>query len=653
MMGRIRSTRGIGWRVGLCIAASILLRPALAEEPSLPVATFFANAEISDVRLSPSGRYLALSVPASTGRRALAVVDTGAEKPPVIVASSTRADVGSFEWVNDERLVYWIVDLKVAAYDQVFGPNLYSVKRDGSEARFSLGSDLLHGVALLKMLRDGSDDVIVGEYLFGANHELLSVVPKRLDVTTGRARSLAFGAPPNAFGWVFDAKGEARALVTRNHGVSEVFWRDGAETWRSLMKAPSLSMPWVPLAVDGAGHLYVVARGADSTRVLTRFDVANGKLDPEPIVSTPGFDGFDTLVFDDSEQRVIGVQIDTDAETSVWFTTDRKKLQALADARFPDRVNRTVCARCNEGGAMLVYSYSDRDPGTYSVYRPSTGEWTSIGRVRPAVDPKQMATLDLHRIKARDGLDLPVWVTTPRGPTTTPRPAVVLVHGGPWVRGTHWRWSADAQFLASRGYVVLEPEFRGSEGFGDQHLRAGFKKWGTAMQDDVADAVRWAAEKRIIDGKRVCIAGASYGGYATLMGSIRYPGMYRCGVAWVAVTDPRLLFESIWRSDSSRESREYSLPTMIGDPVQDAAMLKEATPVERAREIRVPMLLAFGAEDVRVPIDHADRIRAAMRASGNEPEFIVYSGEGHGWFKVENRIDFWSRVEKFLAKNLN
>ena len=173
------------------------------------------------------------------------------------------------------------------------------------------------------------------------------------------------------------------------------------------------------------------------------------------------------------------------------------------------------------------------------------------------------------------------------------------------------------------------------------------------MQDDVADAVRWATEKGLVDGKRVCIAGASYGGYATLMGAIRYPDLYRCGVAWVAVTDPRLLFEPIWRSDASVEAREYSLPTLIGDPVKDAAMLKAATPVERAGEIKIPILLAFGGEDQRVPIDHGTRMRAAMQAAGQQPEYVVYDGEGHGWLKVENRIDFWQRVEKFLAKNLN
>jgi dipeptidyl aminopeptidase/acylaminoacyl peptidase len=246
-----------------------------------------------------------------------------------------------------------------------------------------------------------------------------------------------------------------------------------------------------------------------------------------------------------------------------------------------------------------------------------------------------------------------VWLTTPVGKAAGPRPAVVLVHGGPWLRGTDWQWDSDAQFLASRGYVVIEPEFRGSRGFGFDHFRKGWKNWGTTMQDDVADAARWAASQGIVDPKRICIGGGSYGGYATLMGAIRYPDLYRCGVAYVAVTDPRLMFANSWQNDSNREMREFTTPMMVGDPVKDAELLKAAAPVERANEIRIPILMAFGREDMRVPIEHGTRMRAAMRAAGHEPEYVVYEGEGHGWLKVENRIDFWTRVEKFLAKNLN
>lgn len=658
------------WLAGALMGGlPLLLSGPVVAAGAIPPATFFSNSDISSAKLSPSGRFLGLTVAskAGAGRTVLAVIEVGSDKPPTVVAGAPDVDIRSFQWVNDDRLVYGIVDLQSAGRDQLFGPGLFSVKRDGGEARQLIralsSTDFTRTAAnvlggdhtLLFVPQSGGNEVIVGQYELDNERTVTGVLPKWLDVTTGRARPAATGYPDGAIRWVFDRRGEPRVLQTMRNGMSEVFWRDaGQDRWRSLVKAPLLELPWYPAALDEADHLYVVAKAADSTDVVKRFDFATGQPEPAALVSTPGFDVRGGLLFDnEKERRLVGVRVDTDAEATVWFDPERKRLQALADARYPGVVNRVWCQACAAGGAMLVLSYSDRDPGTYSVYVPSSDRWITIGRVRRTVDPAQMATLDLFRIKARDGMDLPVWITTPRGKASAPRPAVVLVHGGPWVRGTHWEWDADAQFLASRGYVVIEPEYRGSDGFGESHMRAGFKHWGTSMQDDVADAVRWASAKGLVDGSRVCIAGASYGGYATLMGAVRYPDLYRCGVAWVAVTDPRLLFELAWVNDIGREGRQYTMPVMIGDPVRDADLLKAASPLEHAADIKMPILLAFGSQDRRVPIEHGTRMRAAMKASGHEPEFVVYDGEGHGWLKVENRIDFWQRVEKFLAKNLN
>jgi acetyl esterase/lipase len=661
-----RSDRFRGWLLAAALLSGALFmaRQAVAAEPP-PLSTFFSNADIAEARLSPSGRSVALIVAhPKTGRRVLGVFEVGGGKPPVIVASDPDADVRSFSWVNDERLVYNVIDLQSGGYDQNFGPGLFSVKSDGSEARQLIrvdwsgsrpGVSIIANVldpdhVLLDVPQDGGNEVLVGQVQLNSERDVIGIVPKRLDVATGRARAALPNYPGNVVDWIFDRHGEARVMVQQVDGVSEVSWRgSGDKDWRSLGRSAALDRQWYPIAVDESDRLYV-SSGAS----LRRFDFDSGRPDANPIATTPGFEVSRGLVFDAAEHKTLaGLRVQTDAETTVWFDPAMKHIQALADARFPNRVNRIVCRDCSADRTILVESYSDRDPGTFALLQPKTGEWTIVGRERRAVDPRAMATLDFFRAKARDGGDLPVWVTTPLGKADTPRPAVVLVHGGPWLRGTYWRWNADAQFLASRGYVVIEPEYRGSTGYGREHFRAGFRKWGTTMQDDVADAVRWAADKGLVDSKRVCIAGASYGGYATLMGAIRYPDLYRCGVAWVAVTDPRLLFDESWRSDMSREAREFALPTLIGDPAKDAEMLSAAAPVERAKEIRIPILMAFGGRDRRVPIDHGKRMRAAMQAAGQQPEYLVYSDEGHGWLKVENRIDFWTQVEKFLDKNLH
>ncbi len=632
-------------------AASVLTPPvAVAADGPPPPEAFFTNDQVADVALSPSGRRVALLAANKTGRRVLAVLELDSAKPPVVVADSSEADIRSFHWVNDDRLIYSLVDLQAGGSDQTFGPGLFTVRPDGSNAR----NVFLGSRALLFLPRNGSDEIILGRGEFDGARDLVAIHPQIVNLSGSASRLFPPGYPVGTIDWVFDRKGDPRAVRSVRNGISEVFWRGpGEEAWRSIGKWPRLEAPWYPHSVDAAGNLYVVATPPGGTSFLARFDFETGRPESRPLVTTPGFDFDGTLIFDDEGERVLGVRVQTDAETTVWFDPARKKLQELADARFPDRINRTICRRCASGGTMLVFSYSDTDPGTYSLYRPETQAWTTPGRRRAAIEPREMATLDLHRIKSRDGFDLPVWVTTPRAKADAPRAAVVLVHGGPWLRGAYWRWDSEAQFLASRGYVVIEPEFRGGAGFGREHLRRGFKNWSTTMQDDVADAVRWTIDKGWVDPKRVCIGGASYGGYATLMSAIRYPDLYRCGIAWAAVTDPRLMFEDTWVSDVSREAREHSYTAMIGDPDKDAAMLRAAAPVERAGEIKIPIMMAFGVKDRRVPLDHGKRMRAAMRAAGQDPDYVLYDGEGHGWFKVDTRIDFWRRAEKFLAQHLN
>jgi len=646
------------WRVLVSLALAAYMLPALGADP-VAIEAFFSHPEIGEVALAPSGKHLALTVPSKDGRMELAVVDTELTKPPVVVASDRRIDIGSFYWVNDDWLIYDVVDLQRGGGDQNFGSGLFSVRRDGSGARVLIHSGAATNAltalgwnhALLFVPRNGGAEVIVGEHYRDNVGELVNVTPKRLDVTNGRVTSVLLGYPNYTRGWVFNRNGDARVAIAHHNGATEVFWRSGErDDWKSLGRVPYTEFGWSPVAVDDSDVLYVTKRGSDSASVLTRFDFKAGAPELEPIASAPGFDFAGTPLM--SAGKVVGLRLETDAETTIWFDPHRKELQAIADARFAGRVNRITCSDCTGNAVVLVHSYSDRAPGDFWIYREKTREWAGVGSVRPKIDEHRMATLDLHRIRARDGSDLPVWVTTPAEKATGPRPAVVLVHGGPWLRGTEWEWNAAAQFLASRGYVVIEPEFRGSRGYGFEHFRKGWRNWGTSMQDDVVDAARWAADKGIVDPKRICIGGGSYGGYATLMGVIRYPDVYRCGVAYVAVTDPRLLFANNWQNDSTREMREFSTPLLVGDPVKDAEMLKAAAPVERASEIRIPILMAFGLRDARVPIEHGTRMRAAMRATGHEPEYVVYEDEGHGWLKMENRIDFWRRVETFLAKQL-
>jgi dipeptidyl aminopeptidase/acylaminoacyl peptidase len=290
----------------------------------------------------------------------------------------------------------------------------------------------------------------------------------------------------------------------------------------------------------------------------------------------------------------------------------------------------------------------------YLLYHIKTGMLEGVGNTYARIEPARMGRQEPIRYKARDGLEIPGLLTLPPGGVRKNLPMVVLVHGGPWVRGASWGWDPESQFLASRGYAVLQVEFRGSTGFGLRHFNAGLKQWGLAMQDDIADGTRWAIDQGIADPKRICIAGASYGGYATLMGLIKDPDLYRCGIDWAGVTDIELMYNGTWYSKASMSKTflRYGMPTLIGDPVEDAAQLKATSPIQQAARIHQPLLLAYGQVDRRVPLHHGTLFRDAVKRTNRQVEWVVYDGEGHGWSLEKNRIDFWQRVDRFLDRNI-
>lgn len=662
------------WYRLLVLCSSLLAGAAstAAAQPSgagpIPAEAFFKPAKLERAALSPSGRWVAFVTGAPNGRNVLVTFDVGTWKPLAAVAYYDNADIARFQWVNDAKLVYSLVDRQRGGAAQVEGAGLFSVGRDGSEPRALVyrgrprASDrragrepLAYNHRLLAVPRGNGDEVIVGEIRYDQEDRFKELLAKRLHVGTGAVGNLAAGTPPGVWAWWFDGDGRPRLILTRQKGVDALHWHGaGADAgWQLLQSYSSLAPPYEPLQVDGEVGVLASAHDDDGFGQLLQLQPGPDGLRTTRLVSTPGFDFDGRGVFDPESGRLLGYRVLTDGETTVWKDPAMAALQKEADARWPAHTVRLNCVRCTEPDrTVLARIWSDSDPGSYWIHSAADRRWRQLGEVRPEIDPKRMGRTGFHRIRARDGLELPVWITRPAGADGTARAAVVLVHGGPWVRGRAWAWSDEAQFLASRGYVVIEPEYRGSTGYGLKWYRAGWKQWGRAMQDDLADAVGWAVQKSWVDPKRVCIAGASYGGYAVLMSLIRHPDLYRCGAAWLAVTDPRQLMAWQRDSDMHQEYRDHHLPTLIGDPATEAAMLDEATPALHADKIRAPLLLAYGGGDSRVPPAHGTQLREALDKAGRPPEWIWYADEAHGWFKLESQVDFANRLESFLARHL-
>jgi dipeptidyl aminopeptidase/acylaminoacyl peptidase len=477
----------------------------------------------------------------------------------------------------------------------------------------------------------------------------------RLDTVNGRARLLTQDAPPHVHSWSLDRDMVPRAAISREGDKSRLHWKTGSnEPWKMVREYSLFTSDeaWTDLHSVGADDiLYLeepVSAGSDF-RALKWLSLAKKDASPQTLISLDGYDFEGRLEFG-PKGRVLGVHYQHDAEKTYWFDPTLKGIQQQVDKLLPGMSNVLDCGECANPTTILVTSGSDQQPPVYWIFDVKAGTLSLLARARPWIKPQTMAQRDVMRMTARDGLSIPVHVTRPLG-VKGPAPMVVLVHGGPFVRGGYWEWQSQSQFLASRGYVVIEPEYRGSTGYGTKHFRAGWKQWGLAMQDDIADATLWAVKQGYADAKRVCIAGASYGGYATLMGLIRYPDLYKCGVNWVGVTDIDLMYSITW-SDSSEIYKRYGMPALVGDRKNDAKQLADTSPLQQAAKLTQPLFMAYGGEDKRVPIDHGYKLRDAIGKNNPNLEWVAYLDEGHGWMLEANDIDFWTRVEGFLDKHL-
>jgi dipeptidyl aminopeptidase/acylaminoacyl peptidase len=646
-----------------CGSTPLQAAPASAALP--PIERFFINPVLADAKLSPDARYLA-AISGAPGRRDYLVVIDLQQKTPKLVAGYQDADIRQFDWVNNERLVFDLADKQegdtraaagLFAVDRDGGKPLQLASRRGGPPGMGVNRRMLPWHTFMLGGRGAQDS----EFIYVTSNEYadehFSVIENvnllRLDTRTGRSQVVQ--RPGKVGRWMLDQHGEPRLAMGSEKGVSTLHYRDPAtDQWRVLTTFATYKggrNAFTPLGFGRDGTLYATAYGEGDTTGLVTIDLATGKPNPKAIVVAPGYDFMGALVR--SGDKVLGVRISTDAETTVWFDPAIKAAQEKLDAALPGLVNQISFPSGDQSQWTLVKSYSDVQPLAYYVYNIAADKLEKVGDAYPGIDPARMGRQDPVRYKARDGMEIPALLTQPAGGARN-APLVVLVHGGPYVHGNHWGWNGQTQFLASRGYAVLEPDYRGSTGYGVKHFRAGWKQWGLAMQNDIADGARWAIAQGYADPKRICIAGASYGGYAVLMGLANDPDLYKCGVSWVGVTDINLLYDGHWSfaSDLQEQWKIYGMPDMIGDQVKDAAQLKATSPIEQAARIKAPLILAYGARDRRVPMYHGRKFLSAVKPHNTQVEWIEYEDEGHGWRLPKNQVDFWGRVEKFLDKNI-
>ena len=644
----------------IAIAATALLfaAPTYAADELPPIESFFKLSQYASMRLSPDGQHIAALSPIKD-KQGLVIIDVKNRKATPIAARTDR-DIVSVEWISDKRLLYTTGRLGERDVQQR-GGGIFAIDLDGAAPRLiSEGIDEQKGAGMratirpleiIRTLPGEADDVIAQEIVIGGGAQVSGPL-YRLDTRTGRKTDISIGKPDAGpfETWRVDRNGTARAfIVTSQDERTRVYYRTGADApWKKLDEFKMTSAAaWSPVGLAEDGRtLYVSSRKDGDKSAILRYDPETKTLG-DVVAQHPQVDLQN--LFGDKE-GVRGVRYNADKPGTAWFDSNLASAQTTVDNTLPGYVN--VLSWSRDRNLMLIDSHSDMSPGSFYLFDRSTNKIEWLADRRPWIDSKKMSPMQPVRYKARDGLEIPAYLTIPRGSSGKALPMVVMVHGGPWVDGDSWGWNPEVQFLASRGYAVLQPNYRGTTHYGWKHFASSFKQWGLAMQDDVTDGVSWAVAQGVADPNRVCIYGGSYGGYAAMMGVAKTPEVFKCAINYVGVTDLPLHLTASWTDFFNSEITQNILKSRLGDIDREADRLKATSPTELAGRIKAPVLMAYGGADVRVIPEHGTRMRAALERAGNKPEWMIVDDEGHGYRKLENQVMFYGAMEKFLEKNI-
>jgi dienelactone hydrolase len=664
------------------ILAALLASPALLAQstpaPEPPAATrpaslddLYSELNIVDAAISPSGRYLAVIV-----RRAeddvLATVDLQTRERNAIYRSRFDAagkklvmHLATAYWKSDERLLFratirpeegLLLTPASTSKLEVLGNRLGAINRDGSKAMWMLGTnrgsalegafDLGHIGSLLPkdpshilMLLDGDH----GRSLF------------KVDVDTG-VGLLVERPSESVVAWWLDVDGNPVVRMTVKMGSVRLFRKEADGKWRKFYSMRVREMrerPEYDLVgpSDQSGKYYVLARPPGKDRVgLYLYDLTNEKFG-EPLIENPTYD-LDSAQISRDGKRV--VRHCYTAHVRICSFSDPKVEAHMKGLRkyFEESANIYIYDSSDDGKTMLLYVEGPRDPPSYYYYLTESRGIEPVGAERKALTTMARPRVSIVTYKARDGKELSGYLTAPAGAAPkTKLPLVVMPHGGPEARDdlTFHPW---VQFLVSRGYAVFQPNFRGSDGFGRAFAESGYGEWGRKMQDDIGDGLKELVAQGEADPTRVCIVGASYGGYAALAGASLTPDLYKCAVSIAGISD---LDDFIgwrkrnWGSDS--EGYTYWLKA-IGDPDKDEARLREVSPLAQVAKIKIPILLIHGTDDQIVPIAQSKAMKKALDKSGRKTELIELEKEDHSYWSDSNEKLALSSIDGFLWQHL-
>lgn len=584
--------------------------------------------------LSPDGRHIAAVIYNGTNY-GLILLDTATFTPKTL-AQGRKSHVGLWNYLKAPRRVAWAGnDTLVVDY----GLEAESMDLDGKKLR-SLGERI---VGPAEYGRVDSTRVLV----------LTDVDDSEIALCDARAgKCSAFSYPKGKpIKWAFDRRGMLRAVSMLN----SAFWKDvstvtnwyraaDSDEWVKLAEFKITDDYWQPVYVpDEPDTLVINSRQGRDTYALFAYDTKR-RVQGEMLAGHPTEDIVSVKGIDQAASNYVST--DGMIPAQVWFDPTWSGMQKLIDTVLSGKQNILTG---NPSEAMLVLSYADIDPGTWYFFDVPKRQLTEIGRIHPAVKAEQMRRMEIISYRTEDKLVVPAYLTRP-AQADRPLPMVVLIHGGPKARDK-WEWNAEVQLLASHGYVVFQPQFRGSSGFGRRFEEAGYGQWGRAMQDDITAGVNELIKRGIADRKRICIVGSSYGGYAALWGLVKTPELYRCGVSFAGVVDIAYMFSDFSDSALNKVSREVML-TRVGDKKMSNQLFDPVSPLRHAGEIKAPVLLMHGTDDDRVPISHSRKMRDALEEKKKAVRLIEFEDEKHGLSYTKNQYTYFKELLNFLDEHI-
>ncbi len=600
--------------------------------PLVPMEDFFRNPEKSSFRISPDGNHIAYMKPWKN-RMNVHVVNIESNNETRLTSSEERSIYG-FLWLGDQRIGY----VKDDGGDEDL--HFFGVNIDGTN-EIDLTPFEKVQARIIDDLEDDPDHVIIGLNKRDTRvHD-----PYRVNVNTGDMEMIAKN-PGNISGWMTDHSGKLRMAITSDGVNSSLLYRDTEKDDFQTILTTDFKITVSPLLFTFDNkNLYVASnRGRDKTAIF-EFNIENAR-EGNLIFEHEDVD-VSRLMYSKKRKILTGVGYTVAKGEMTFFDKWRENIQNKLESKFQGYEVGITSFSKDESKAIVV-TYSDRSRGAYYHYDVDKDKLTELGEISPWLNENHMAEMKPIEYTSRDGLTIHGYLTLPVGSKGKNLPVVINPHGGPWVRDS-WGYNSEVQFLANRGYAVLQMNYRGSTGYGKEFWTISFKQWGKSMQDDITDGVNWLIKEGIADPGRVAIYGASYGGYATLAGLAFTPDLYACGVDYVGVSSIFTMMESIPPYWELYRSMQYE---MIGDPVKDKDLLESVSPLLHVDKIKAPLFVAQGANDPRVKKSESDQMVEALKARGIDVPYMVKENEGHGFYNEENQFDFYREMEKFLKKHI-